>query len=338
MKPSSPSPAPVQFDFSFEEEPALPDRICLYGPPNVGKSTFASRFPSPFFIDPESGSKNIVDAKNRYSRFNPRDDAENWDRTLQFLDWFADADHAYQTLVIDTIDKVMGYGQAWVCKNVGIRDKKTDNVIPVNSLGDVGGGYGRGESAMAEQFRRLLGALEHIGRMRGVTIVMLSHEHAANAGNAGTDDEHKVWSPNLDKKCVEILMREFDYVLHAQPQVIVEKVRGDFGTEKKVTREGDGKRFLYCALQAVRRTKSRMRLPKRMDFSYEAFADALRAAGDPEAVIRDVYEKIETVTDAGKRKAMHVSLRNCGRDINAMCELEGRIDEYLAGQAAEAAR
>ena len=36
-----------------------PVKVVLYGPEGIGKSTFASKFPAPVFIDTESGTKRL---------------------------------------------------------------------------------------------------------------------------------------------------------------------------------------------------------------------------------------------------------------------------------------
>lgn len=328
------TPQKKQFNFAFGAQKPLPDRLMLYGPPGVGKSTFASRFPNPFFLDPESGAKKIVPDEDRYSDFDPLDDAGNWERTLAFLEWFGTADHKYKTIVLDTADKLLGYAGSWVCQNVGIVDRDTKKTIPVNSLDKVAGGYGRGSEALVEQTRLLIGRLEYIGRQRQIAVIALSHEHLSSNGGTG-GEEYKTWSPNLDKKVVEVFLREFDYVLQAQPHVVVSEKSGGFGTKKTVTGQSD-KRYLWCKPQGDRKIKARTPLPVRIDFNYESFVDAMKNAGDAEFVARGVAAKIAQVDKPKVREQMERALVACGKDIGAICELETRIDDYLTKSAAEA--
>ena len=71
-------------------------KIVIYGPEGIGKSTFASRFPDPVFIDTE-GSTNAMDV----ARF-PK--ATSWQMLLEQVDYTRRTPGVCKTLVIDTID------------------------------------------------------------------------------------------------------------------------------------------------------------------------------------------------------------------------------------------
>jgi GTPase SAR1 family protein len=70
--------------------------IVLYGPEGIGKTTLASQFPSPVFIDLESGSDTLD-----VVRVDPPD---SFDELLTLMDELKHED--FKTVVIDTADKL----------------------------------------------------------------------------------------------------------------------------------------------------------------------------------------------------------------------------------------
>ena len=70
-------------------------RLCAYGSEGIGKSTFASKFPEPLFIDTEGGTKQLD-----VSRFPT---PETWQELLDEIDAVIEEPEICRTLVIDTI-------------------------------------------------------------------------------------------------------------------------------------------------------------------------------------------------------------------------------------------
>ena len=70
-------------------------KVVIYGPEGIGKSTFASQFPDPVFIDTE-GSTNSMDVARL-----PK--ASSWQMILQQVDYVRTHPEVCKTLVIDTI-------------------------------------------------------------------------------------------------------------------------------------------------------------------------------------------------------------------------------------------
>ncbi|MCI9077114.1 MAG: AAA family ATPase, partial [Dorea sp.] len=71
-------------------------KVVVYGPEGIGKSTFASKFPNPVFIDTE-GSTSSMDVARL-----PR--PTSWQMLLEEIDYVKSNPHVCNTLVIDTID------------------------------------------------------------------------------------------------------------------------------------------------------------------------------------------------------------------------------------------
>ena len=70
-------------------------KICIYGVEGVGKSTFASHFPDPVFIDTEDSTKELDVA-----RF---DKPTSWEMLLQEVRYVIDHPEVCKTLIIDQV-------------------------------------------------------------------------------------------------------------------------------------------------------------------------------------------------------------------------------------------
>ena len=69
-------------------------KVVIYGPEGIGKSTFASQFPDPVFIDTE-GSTNSMDVARL-----PK--ASSWQMILQQVDYVRTHPEVCKTRAIDT--------------------------------------------------------------------------------------------------------------------------------------------------------------------------------------------------------------------------------------------
>src|SRR6516225_2379310 len=82
-------------------------RITIYGPHGIGKSTLASQFPKPIFIDSEEGTSHL--AVNRIV-------TGDYATLCRALDELPFTDLPCRTVVIDTIDHVETLLRAEVCR------------------------------------------------------------------------------------------------------------------------------------------------------------------------------------------------------------------------------
>ena len=117
-------------------------KVVIYGPEGIGKSTFASQFPDPVFIDTE-GSTNSMDVARL-----PK--ASSWQMILQQVDYVRTHPETCRTLVIDTID----WAEAMCIQHICDKHRK-------NGIEDFG--YGNGYVYVKEELGRFLNlSLIHI--------------------------------------------------------------------------------------------------------------------------------------------------------------------------------
>lgn len=71
-------------------------KVAVYGPEGIGKSTFASRFPDPVFIDTEGSTKDMDVARTEAP--------SSWAMLMQQVKYVKEHPEVCRTLAVDTID------------------------------------------------------------------------------------------------------------------------------------------------------------------------------------------------------------------------------------------
>ena len=115
-------------------------RVTLYGPNGIGKSTLASKFPSPGVIDTEDGSVQLDVTRIK---------AETVDQLTEALKLLIAGQHEFKTVVVDSIDFVEKFLRQKVC-----RKQRVDGIESI--------GFGKGWTFLREEFDRFLGDLDKL--------------------------------------------------------------------------------------------------------------------------------------------------------------------------------
>lgn len=225
-------------------------KTVIYGPEGIGKTTFASRFPDPLFIDTE-GSTVHMDVKRL-----PKPDL--WVELLNEVEYVRQNPGCCRTLVIDTADWAETRCSEYVCS----RDQKT-------GIEDYG--YGKGYRFLFEEFGRLLNALEQV-REKGVNIVICCHAALRKFEQPDELGAYDRWSLKLTdtpKASIAGAVKEWaDMVLFANYKTIVVNVDGKGAAKGKNKAQG-GRRVMYTSHHSCWDAKNRFGLPEEAEFSYE---------------------------------------------------------------------
>ena len=130
-----------------------PLKVVIYGPEGIGKSTFASQFPAPLFIDTEGSTDHMDVART--------ETPTSLAMLMGLLTELKANNHGFKTLVIDTID----WAERLCIDAVCAKNAKT---------GIEEFGYGKGYTYVYEEMGRILNLLSDI-RDTGMSIVLTAH-------------------------------------------------------------------------------------------------------------------------------------------------------------------
>lgn len=223
------------------------ERVVLYGVEGIGKSTFASQFPNPLFIDTE-GSTNELDVRRLPM-------PTSWEMLKTEVDFVASNPGICSTLVIDTAD----WAERLCIKSICDANKKP---------GIEAFGYGKGYTYLAEEFGRLLNRLRDIADS-GVNILLTAHAIMRKVEQPEQTGAYDHWELKMEKKTAPMVKEWATMLLFANYRVMV--ITDDNGNAK--ARGGD--RVLYTSHHASWDAKNRKGFPDVMPFSYDSIAVAI---------------------------------------------------------------
>ena len=238
-----------------------PVKTVLYGPEGIGKSTFASHFPDPVFIDTEGGTKRL-DVKRL-----PQ--PTSWAMLLDEVAEVRKGNIPCGTLVIDTADWAERLAIESVCAKA-----KVDGLE--------GFGYGKGYTYLKEEFGKLLDALEEVLNT-GHNVLILAHAAITKFEQPDAAGSYDRWTMKTTKQ-VEPLIREWcDMLLFVNYQTVVEKSSSAPNAKNKVT---GGRRVMYTTHHACWDAKNRFGLSDEMPFDYAGIASCIPGASPAQAAPR----------------------------------------------------
>jgi len=234
--------------FSFEISSGInfgAQKIVLYGPEGIGKSTFAAQFPEPLFIDTEGSTRQMN------VRRLPR--PTSWAMLMQMIAEVAQNTDVCKTLVIDTVDWAERLCSEHVCQSA---QKK--------SIEDFG--YGKGYVLVKEEFGRMLNLLSDVVE-KGINVVLTAHCILRKFERPDESGAYDRWELKLGNKTgsqISALVKEWsDLLLFANyKETIIES-----GDTKRKKAYG-GKRVMYTQHHPAWDAKNRYGLPPELPFDF----------------------------------------------------------------------
>ncbi len=224
---------------------ARTQKVVIYGPEGVGKSTLAGQSPDPVFLDTEGGTHHLDVAR--------LDSVATWEEITATIAQLGKSEHPFRTLVIDTAD--------WLEKRLAEHLCRKSNKESIEDFG-----YGKGWVILTEEFARFLNSLDALTG-RGMHVVFLAHVTVKKfeaPDQAGSYDRFEL---KLSKSVAPLLKEWADVVLFAN--YVTRIAEKDSGKTRGV---GGKERVLYATHTAAYDAKNRHGLPDKLAFSMEALA------------------------------------------------------------------
>ena len=250
-----------------------PPMITLVGFPSAGKSTLAAMFPKPIFIQAEdSGTvfeiwpedrqplllKQLPEANISY-KISPRQ------VVFDQLQEIYEADHDYQTLVIDTTTSLQA-----LFENELVRLENDEK-----SIQDCRGGFQKAYDVIAGYHKDIIQKCIKIRAKRNMTIIFLAHtDEYKRKNHPELPDQYTVYGMRMHKKSRDFYISECDAVIYIKQHESISGAQSDKkGNQTKSGRVKKSKdRTLITSSDGVVGfvdAKNRYFMPTEIDFSLD---------------------------------------------------------------------
>lgn len=226
-----------------------PIKAVVYGPEGIGKSTFASHWPKPLYIDTE-GSTARMDV-NRAPK------PTSWGQLIAMVKELTADCHGMQTLVVDTADWADKLCAQHVCDSNG---KTSIEAI----------GYGKGWVMVSEEWKKFLDAVNMLMERQGMHVLFLGHAQMRKFEQPDEAGSYDRWELKMEKKSSSLLKEWADLVLFSNYKTLVVEVEG----KKKAQ---GGKRVMHTQHHPCWDAKNRFALAEELDFSFSEITKIVAA-------------------------------------------------------------
>lgn len=223
----------------------LPPRVLIYGPPGMGKTTLASEWPAPVFLQVEDGTPGDLEL----SSFGQ---LTSYDEVMDAIGALYTDDHDCQTLVSDSLDKLEPMVWAKVCQDNNWQTIETP-------------GYGKGYVAADNYWRDLIEGVNALRRDKGMGIVYIAHSTIDRVDDPMTQSYSR-FDIRLHKRAIGIFQDEVDAVLFLNQDTTIKQddPKAKHGAGTRVRADGGGNRWIYAAPRPSFVAKNRYGIPDKL--------------------------------------------------------------------------
>ena len=276
-----------------------PDFMVVYGPPGIGKSSFAADAKNPLFIDADKRTAHL-----NVNRLVP----ETWDQVFEIIEWFKG--QKYDSLVLDTLDALESLAKDSVAS--GYKKEK------FNEIND----HGKNWNLLEDEFKKLVEAIRPL-REKGKNIIALSHAEVKTINDplAGSYDR---WQPRLYAKSYAAFKDKVDCVFFCNAEILVK--------EKEKRAFSDKMRYMFTEFGPAFDAKNSFGLPSKFELrENHPFAYYLELKGDSKVTPEVLKRQIETMLPKLNQEDQDKVKKNMeGADDEKLRSIKNKLEVFLA--------
>lgn len=224
-------------------------KTVIYGPEGIGKSTLASKFPDPLFIDTEGSTKQMDVARLPTPK--------TWTDILDEVKYVYQHPECCKTLVLDTADWAEMLCAEKIFDGHGIESP----------------GYGKGYQMLADAFREVLQELEKV-ITAGIHVVLTAHAAMRKFEQPDEMGAYDRWEMKLQKKTAPIVKEWADMVLFCNYKTTVVNIDGQGATKGKNKVFG-GERVMYTTHHNCWDAKNRFGLDDKIPMEFKSISSVI---------------------------------------------------------------
>lgn len=220
-------------------------KVVIYGPEGIGKSSLAAMFPKPIFIDTEGSTKKLdVERLPKPS---------SWTMILEQVKYIKSNPYKCDTLVLDTADWAERLSKEEICAK--------SNKDSIEAFG-----YGKGYTYLSEDVGRLLNLLEELIELN-INVVLVAHAQMRKFDLPDEMGSYDRWELKMEKKVYPLVKEWADMILFVNYKTFVVNVDGQGAAKGKNKAQG-GERVMFTSHHPCWDAKNRHGLAPELKLSY----------------------------------------------------------------------
>lgn len=234
-------------------------RLLIYGPPGIGKTTLASEFPNPVFLQVEDGTPGDL----KLTSFGKLD---SYDQVIGSLQALYDEDHNHKTIVIDSVTEMQKLIFAETCRRGDDKGNAKANIEDF--------GYGKGYVYAKRVWDEFITGLNMLRTDKGMCIILIAHSTVVRFDDPETVSYDK-YEIDLHKHSVGAIEREMDAIFLLKQPVTVKTEESGFN-KSRARAEGGGVVLIHTGRSNAFTAKNRYGMPPTLRYDkgkgYEVMA------------------------------------------------------------------
>lgn len=228
-----------------------PARILIYGEPKIGKTTLASEFPAPVFIQLEDGTPTGIEPDGW-----DREEIKTFGDVIDAMVELAAEDHPFQTLVVDSMSELQKLVFAETCARGDDKGNAKSNIEDF--------GYGKGYVYAQRVMQEFIEAFNTLRTVRNMTIVLVAHSVTERFDDPETTSYSR-YEIAMHAKLVGMIEAEVDAILLLKPDVSVKTEEQGFNKDRAIA-QGGANVFIHADGRAAYTAGNRFGIPPKIKY------------------------------------------------------------------------